>query len=181
MSIEETRTMIEEEVRAMLEKIHNDDQDKPKTRVKVFTLSAEKYNNQDISTLEDLQNAYDKSFVITMEHEHRTFKFLCERKNIFEIMPSFSQVGGDPQGQSFKDNHHESVDIILDTVIGPKGLNRETFDNLPMMFAIELANKIIREISPGLLSPDDDDDDVEEEDVDDDDEDQVEEIPEDVE
>ena len=120
-------------------------------------------SGDEYTSITQINQAYDDQFVVKMTHDHRKFKFLCNRVPLFDLLPD--QLDRDVEDRTMHILYEEAITVIVGTVVMPKGeeLTYETIaTQLPVPFVLRLKNEILNEISPGFgFGIDDEDADAE--------------------
>lgn len=142
-----------EEIRKALEELDGDktDQDtEDKPPPSPFKINVSKPKQDDTYTsIKQIRDAYDQFFVVTVEHEHRTFKFLCERLPYFELVADRS----DEDRYTMQMAYEDALNVMSKCIVPPEGEEPITYDDvalLPILLVTRTTNAILNEISPGF-------------------------------
>jgi len=103
------------------------------------------------TTLAEIKDAYDDQFVAEFIHEHREFKFLCNRVPLFDILPD--ALDRDLEERTMRILYEEAIEVVLGTVVMPEDEQltyEDISNNLPVPLVLRMKNEILNEISPGF-------------------------------
>lgn len=162
-----------EQVREILEELEeSEDEEKEERKRLPSPFKVESRPPEDgeaFTTITEVRESYTEDFVIEAVHEAvgKKFKFLCKRKNIFDLM-SDKMDGVSKEDTTMRMAYEEALEIIIGTVVVPDAQGNETqltyedVSNIPFMFILSIKNAIMAEISPGFGFEDDDEDESEE-------------------
>ena len=109
-----------------------------------ISITSGKSTGEEVATSkENLLKRYAKTFPLRIELDGETHVFICQRKNIMDVLPERS-----PDAEvTDRDYYNDCVRLILDIVTEPKWTTTELYE-LPSSLVTRIARGIQDEIAP---------------------------------